>query len=249
MPAFDQIAELYDETRGGEQRGDEYAAHVAAHLPAGEGPVLEVGVGTGVVALGLVKLGRRLVGVDVSAPMLRRAHDRLGGVVVLGDAAALPVATRSVAHAVSVWVIQAVDDPAAVFGEVSRVLRPGGTYVVCTTQFPTDDHPIGGIIGRMGDAVAARSANARPRQLTARQILGWAGPAGFRGEVHPLVHQWSSSPGHELEAIERRAWPTLRQLDEETVEEVTRPAVEALQALPPGPCVRRMTAELLVLRR
>jgi ubiquinone/menaquinone biosynthesis C-methylase UbiE len=174
MPAFDQIAELYDETRGGEQRGDEYAAYVAAHLPAGRGPVLEVGVGTGVVALGLVKLGRRLVGVDVSAPMARRAHDRLGGVVALGDAAALPMASGSVAHAVSVWVIQAVGDPGAVFGEVSRVLRPGGTYVVCTTQFPTDDDPIGGIIHRMGDAVAARSANARPRQLTARQILGWA---------------------------------------------------------------------------
>ncbi len=248
MPEFDQIAELYDETRGGEERGVEYAGDVAVHLPAGEGPVLEVGVGTGVVALGLVKLGRRVVGVDVSSPMVRRAYGRLGPVVVLGDAAALPVATASVAHAVSVWVMQALADPAGVFEEVARVLRPGGTFVVCTTQFPTDDDPIGVIIQRMGDAIEARSVRTRPRQVSAGQILEWAGSAGFRGEAHPLVRTWSSSPEHELDSITRRAWPTLRQLDEEAIEAVTRPAIDALQALP-GECLRRMTADLLVLRR
>jgi ubiquinone/menaquinone biosynthesis C-methylase UbiE len=246
---YDQIAEIYDETRGGEQRGDEYAADVAAHLAAGLGPVLEIGVGTGVVALGLARRGRRVVGVDVSSPMLRRARRRLGAVVVLGDGAALPIATASVAHAVSVWVFQAVADPQGVFEEVARVLRPGGSYVVCTTQLPTDGDPIGRVIHAMGDAVDARGARTRPRLVRAEQILEWARTAGFRGVVHPLARRWASSPGHELDAIARRAWPTLRELDEEAVEEVTRPAIEALQALPPGECTRRMTAELLVLRR
>jgi ubiquinone/menaquinone biosynthesis C-methylase UbiE len=244
---YDQIAEIYDETRGGEQRGDDYAADVDAHLPAGVGPVLEVGVGTGVVALGLARRGRRVVGVDVSSPMLHRAHGRLGAVVVLGDGAALPVVTASMAHAVSVWVFQAVADPPGVFEEVARVLRPGGSYVVCTTQFPTGGDPIGLIIHAMGDAVAARGARTRPRPVRAEQILEWARPAGFRGEVHPLERRWASSPEHELDAIARRAWPTLRELDEEAIEEVTRPAIEALRALPAGECTRRMTADLLVL--
>jgi hypothetical protein len=59
MPELDELAEIYDETRGGEARGEEYAADVTARLPAGEDPVLEVGVGTGVVALGLVRRGHR----------------------------------------------------------------------------------------------------------------------------------------------------------------------------------------------
>ena len=249
MPEYDQIAELYDETRGGEQRGDEYAADVASYLPAGEDPVLEVGVGTGVVAVGLARRGWRMVGVDVSSLMLRRAYERLGAVVALGDGAALPVAPASVAHAVSVWVFQAVADPPGVFEEVARVLRPGGRYIVCTTQLPKEGDPIGLIIHAMGDAVEARSTRTRPRQVGAAQILDWARPAGWRGEVHPLERQWVSSPERELDAVARRVWPALRELDEEAIEEVTHPAIEALQALPPGECVRRMTADLLVLHR
>jgi hypothetical protein len=58
-----------------------------------------------------------------------------------------------------------------------------------------------------------------------------------------------SSPPREVDAIARRARPTLRELDEKAIEEVTRPAIEALQALPPGECTRRLTADLLVLHR
>jgi hypothetical protein len=39
---FDQLADHYDETRGGEGRGDEYAADIDALLPPDEGPILEV---------------------------------------------------------------------------------------------------------------------------------------------------------------------------------------------------------------
>src|ERR1700683_1981702 len=61
MAEFDQLAEHYDETRGGETRGEEYAADIHAYLPSGDGPILEIGVGTGVVALGLRRLGRTVV--------------------------------------------------------------------------------------------------------------------------------------------------------------------------------------------
>jgi SAM-dependent methyltransferase len=41
-------------------------------------PILEVGVGTGVVVLGLIKRGRQVVALDISAPMLLRAQKRPG---------------------------------------------------------------------------------------------------------------------------------------------------------------------------
>jgi ubiquinone/menaquinone biosynthesis C-methylase UbiE len=102
MAAYDGVAEHYDETRGSDQRGDEFAAELDRRLPAGESPVLEVGVGTGVVSLGLRRRGRAVIGVDVAAEKLARAAARLGPMVVRGDARRLPFADGSVAHAVSV---------------------------------------------------------------------------------------------------------------------------------------------------
>jgi hypothetical protein len=81
------------------------------------------------------------------------------------------------------------------------------------------------------------------------EVLAWAGAAGFTGHVHRLERQWRSSPTEELTAIAHRTWPAMRALDEATIEEVTRPAIEALRALPATDDVRRATAEMIVLRR
>src|ERR1700722_6848978 len=146
MTEFDGLAESYDRTRGGESRGDEYAAGLDAVLPPGDGAILEIGVGTGVVALGLRHRGRRVVGLDLSEPMIARAHDRLGDVVVRSDAMRMSIGTDSVDHALSVWVVHSVADPVRHFEEAARVVRPGGTYVVCLAQRPAADDEIGTLI-------------------------------------------------------------------------------------------------------
>jgi ubiquinone/menaquinone biosynthesis C-methylase UbiE len=249
MTEFDQIAECYDETRGGEPRGDEYAADIDALLPHGVGPILEIGVGTGVVALGLRRRGRLVLGLDLSGPMLARAYTRLGPSVVRSDALRMSIATASVAHAVSVWVVHSVRDPVQLFHEAARVIRPGGRYVVCSAQRPAPDDPVGGIIADMGIRVDARRGARRPRGVSVLEVIDWAGSAGFVGDVHEFERKWLSSPSEELKAIAYRAWPALRDLDEEAIEDVTRPAIEALRALPAGTDTRRAIAEVAVLRR
>jgi ubiquinone/menaquinone biosynthesis C-methylase UbiE len=250
-PEFDQLAELYDETRGGEERGDDYAAEVTAWLPPPDGPILEVGVGTGVVALGLAARGHRVIGVDISSPMLARARRRLGPVVVLGDAMALPLASGSIAHAVSVWVVQAVAEPVRLFTEVARVLRPSGRYVICTTQRPAADDVIGQIIKRMTDEVDAwrLGRGQGTRGVTADQVLDWGAAAGWEGDLHHFELVFDARPSQELDAVERRAWPALREMDTDQAATVTRPAIEALRLLPDVDHARRMTGELLVLHR
>lgn len=247
-PEFDQLADLYDETRGGEPRGDEFAELIAEFLPRPHaGTVLEVGVGTGVVALGLVQRAYPVVGLDVSVPMLARARQRLGPIVILGDAMDLPLATQSVPSAVSVWVVQSVPDPLRLFAEVARVLRPGGRYVVCTTQRPASDDAIGHIIDRMARAIDERRTGRRPRGVSVAQVLEWSARAGFRGEVHQRERSFVSSPEGELDAIARKSWPALRELDDAAAAEATGPAIEALGALPPGDTERRGVVDLIVL--
>jgi ubiquinone/menaquinone biosynthesis C-methylase UbiE len=246
---FDAIAEHYDETRGGEQRGEEYAKDIDAHLPDGDGPILEIGIGTGVVALGLRRLGRSVIGVDLSAPMLARARSRLGLVVVLSDAMNMSLATASVVHAVSVWVVHSVAEPILLFREAARVIRPGGRYIVCAAQHPSPDDQVGTIIAEMGIRVDARRGAARPREVSVDEVLDWAGEAGFIGDIHHLQREWHSSPDQELLAIANRTWPALRELDEDAVEEVTGPTIEALQALPGTEHIRRATAEMVVFQR
>jgi SAM-dependent methyltransferase len=181
--------------------------------------------------------------------MIRRARERLGSVVVLCDALQMAVASASIAHAVSVWVVHSVADPVRLFHEAARVLRPGGRYVICATQRPAPGDVVGGIIADMSGRVDARRGGARPRGVTADEVLGWAADAGFVGAVHHLERTWRSRPSEELAAIADRAWPALRDLDDSAIEEVTRPAIGALEALPDSENVRRATADMVVLER
>jgi ubiquinone/menaquinone biosynthesis C-methylase UbiE len=249
MTEFDQLAELYDETRGGEARGDEYATDIDSLLPKGVGPVLEIGVGTGVVALGLRRRGRRVVGLDLSSPMLSRARSRLGDVLIRSDALQMAVGTGSAAHAVSVWVVHSVRSPERLFEEAFRVIRPGGLYVVCPGQVPAPDDEVGQVIAEMTLRVDIRRRAPRRRGVTTEEVLEWATSAGFDGVVHQIQRRWYSSPAQELAAIFNRSWPALRELDEASIEEVTRPAIEALQAMPDSLELRRATADLVVLTR
>jgi ubiquinone/menaquinone biosynthesis C-methylase UbiE len=249
MTEFDQLAEHYDETRGGERRGDSYAASINAHLPPGDGPVLEIGVGTGVVALGLRRLGREVVGLDLSSPMLRRARSRLGDVLIRCDAMQRALASASVGHAVSVWVVHSVRQPAMLFEEAFRVIRPGGLYVVCATQTPAPDDQVGRVIAEMTAQVDIRRHASRPRGVTTAEVLEWAASAGFTGVVHQTERRWYSTPAEELAAIEHRTWPAMRELDEAAIEEVTRPVIEVLESMPETLNLRRATADLIVLGR
>jgi SAM-dependent methyltransferase len=160
----------------------------------------------------------------------------------------MSLATASVAHAVSVWVVHSVAEPILLFREAARVIRPGGRYIVCAVQHPSPDDRVGAIIAEMGIRVDARRGAARPRGVSVDEVLGWAGEAGFIGDVHQLQREWHSSPDQELSAIANRTWPALRELDEDAIEEVTRPTIEALQALPGTEHTRRATAEMIVFR-
>ncbi len=70
--AFDQAAGYYDESRGIPREVEEQAADQVEAAVGPDARLLEMGVGTGRVALPLHRRGRQVVGVDLSLPMLER---------------------------------------------------------------------------------------------------------------------------------------------------------------------------------
>ncbi len=58
----------------------------------GHGPVIELGVGTGRLVDAFLANGRRVIGVDASAPMLARCEPRHGLSLIRADLASLPIA-------------------------------------------------------------------------------------------------------------------------------------------------------------
>lgn len=104
--------------------------------------VVDLGSGTGLLALGVATRARRVVAVDVSAPMLDRLRQHaeaqeLSIDLVHGDMRRLPLPDGSVDVVVSCYAFHhLVDDgKELVAAEAYRVLRPGGRLVVVDMMF------------------------------------------------------------------------------------------------------------------
>jgi SAM-dependent methyltransferase len=90
MSFGEDVAAMYRDV----QRGDELAAVAFLEQLAGRGPVLELAVGTGRIALPLAARGLRVDGVDISSAMIAELRAKPGGdavAVTVGNFADVPV--------------------------------------------------------------------------------------------------------------------------------------------------------------
>ncbi len=134
---------------------------------AGGGPVLELGIGTGRVALPLAQRGFEVHGVDASEAMVARLRAKPGGEdipVTIGDFGEVPVPGRFslvFVTAATFFELQRQDTQVRCFANVARVLRPGGLFVL---DGPVPD------TGRHGDQSALRVIRGRTGQLVVRFV-------------------------------------------------------------------------------
>ncbi|WP_406724367.1 class I SAM-dependent methyltransferase [Streptomyces sp. GD-15H] len=205
MLDYDEEAERYDASRGGEPRAATAAAAVLDLVPAGARDLLDIACGTGIVTrrFPAARVGLRVTGVDLAPAMARMAAARLPGAVVRADGRRLPFGGARLDAVVSVWLLHLQSGPEDVrtlVGECARVLRPGGVYV--TTVDKAASHNVGSDI----DAVLS----ARPRSpvcdaaaevtaCAAEHGLVPAGQAVFRG------HGQGRSPRRTIADL-RRGW-------------------------------------------
>ncbi len=138
---FGRIARRYDlmntiMTGGRDESWRRFAVHLASPPRAGIG--LDVGTGTGKLAFALARAmpDGKVIGVDISEPMVRRAlaiksRSARGNVwFQLADAMALPFKDASFDCVVTGFCVRNVPDVDRAFAEMARVARPGAR-VVC----------------------------------------------------------------------------------------------------------------------
>jgi phosphatidylethanolamine/phosphatidyl-N-methylethanolamine N-methyltransferase len=136
--AYARWAPVYDLVFGAVfERGRMAAVEAAeAHCGPSGGRILEVGVGTGISLPDYARVNR-IVGIDISTPMLRKARERVAEykltnveALAVMDAKHLAVPDASFDVVVAQYVITAVPDPEATLDDFARVLKPGGEIIL-----------------------------------------------------------------------------------------------------------------------
>jgi len=226
---FDRAAEYYDRTRRlSEEASREMTALIANEL-AGRGQALEIGVGTGLVALPLAASGVPLVGLDLSAPMLAKLVEKAGGrapfPLVVADATALPFADDRFGGAVVRHVLHLVPAWRQVVAELVRVVAPEGRVLVSSGQVPEPWHELTDRFmeragrpsfadaldswetGAIAQAFGAHGAEARQLPRITERVAQTMGE--FLDQMAAGMHSWTWEVEEEerREAVaELRAW-------------------------------------------
>ena len=97
--------------------------------------ILDVGCGTGIFTLDVLKLGPSVVGLEISRPMLMRARQKTGDSPfrpVTADMLSLPFVNDVFDKTVSMTALEFVENAQDAIRELFRVTRKGGTVVVTT---------------------------------------------------------------------------------------------------------------------
>ncbi|BHH85341.1 class I SAM-dependent methyltransferase [Desulforhopalus sp. 52FAK] len=138
-PLFDTWTEKYDnwfETPVGQYVKQYELALLLEMLDPQPGDLIfDAGCGTGVFTRDIIHRGTKIVGMDLSAPMVAKGYLSMKGPYfsgVCGDMCALPFADNSFDRVFSMTAIEFIPDAAQAICELSRVVKIGGTIVVTT---------------------------------------------------------------------------------------------------------------------
>jgi SAM-dependent methyltransferase len=210
----DRIADIYDEWHE-PSSFDAAGIDFLADLAAG-GPALELGIGTGRVALPLAERGVEVQGIDASPAMVDRLRAKPGGdriPVALADFADFDLDDPfSLVFVVfnGFWALLTSERQVACFRAVARNLRPGGAFVIEAFVPDPARFDRGQRVGALGvgidTAIIEVSRHEAVRQRVTSQ-LAELGPDGVRMFPVQVRYVWPS----ELDLMAQLAGMRLRE--------------------------------------
>ncbi|MEU5272263.1 methyltransferase domain-containing protein [Streptomyces hygroscopicus] len=165
-----------------------WAARLRGWLPERPGDVLDLGCGTGSLALLAAEAGHRVTGVDRSSRMAGLAREKLAGTgaaVLVGDAAEPPVPERSFDVVLVRHLLWLLPDREAVLRRWVRLLRPGGRLVLIEGRWGESDPASPSAAGQSGPVGLSAAGQSDPVGLP---VAERSGPVGLSAvELSRLV--------------------------------------------------------------
>jgi SAM-dependent methyltransferase len=210
----ERIADVYDEWYAEAAFLETDAAVAKLAELAGEGPALELAIGTGRVALPLAERGIEVHGIDTSQAMVAKLREKPGGAeipVTIGDFADVSVeGTYPLVYVVfnTLFALESQDEQVRCFQNVAARLVPGGVFVV--EAFVPEPEKYDGRVGTSrieSDRVqidVARVDRAEQRSESQHIVLT---PQGAR--FYPVSIRWAYPA--ELDLMARLAGLRLRE--------------------------------------
>ena len=232
--AFDRAADYYDQTRGypaGEEKTVASILVQAGNLTANS-RVLEIGVGTGRIALPVAPLVGSYFGLDLSRPMMNKLRAKQNGesiYLIEADATKLPFPDKSFDGAIVVHVFHLIPSWRDALAELGRVLRPDAKLIHCWSQDEGNDvfRPLwdawNAAIGEKAEKISGSPWREKPDFL---------GDEGWQPTGEPLSHSYPTQTSLKqfFDLLRGRIWSSCWRYSDE---ELAR-GMAAMEALVPS---------------
>jgi ubiquinone/menaquinone biosynthesis C-methylase UbiE len=224
---YDCAAEFYDETRsfpdGVQERISAFIARRAGldH----DTRLLEIGIGTGRMALPLSQYVQEIYGVDISRRMMQRLRSKQAGERVYlaqANGTRLPFADNTFPYVMISHVLHLVPNPSAILDEIARVVTSDGLFLHCFSRW-TD----------VGDMAYIREAWQRHQPDHKRGGYNWSNTdsilhqSGWRVRAEPeFEYNAVSTPREFLNNVKNRVWSSTWEVSDEQLQ----PGINAIEA-------------------
>lgn len=190
---FDKVAAVYDAQRAHPPEVAEAIGRVVVGYAGLGTPVLELGIGTGRIAIPVAAEGARLWGLDLSAGMLATAAERAAAAgrrltLVRGDAQQLPFVDWSFSAVLAVHVLHLLPDWRSALAEIARVVGPGG-MLLQGSDWRDPESCVGLLRGQLRKAVMELQPGSRPPGAGAALVQALARLGGESDEP-VIVASW-----------------------------------------------------------
>jgi ubiquinone/menaquinone biosynthesis C-methylase UbiE len=161
--------------------------------------ILDGGCGIGVFTLDIISCGARVVGLDLSLSMVRRARQKArssGLRIISGDILHLPFPENSFDKTVSITALEFIPDGQRAIKELFRVTRKGGTVVVATLNSLSPWAERRREEGLKGHSLFSKVFFRSPEELAAM--------APVTGEIRTAIHFSKEESPDRAREIEKR---------------------------------------------